>query len=93
MPTRNDSDKFLNNGENKSELAKAIIDYYKSKSIRQKLKYPLVVTREEKTWKITNSQVNKDLSCNHIEADSRLILKASKSKHLIVIRVTDKDVL
>ena len=51
------------------------------------------MTHEEKTWKITNSQVNEDLSCNHIEADSRLILKASKSKHLIVIRVTDKDVL
>ena len=44
--------------ENKSGLVKAINDYYKSKSIREKLKYPLVVTHEEKTWKITNSQVN-----------------------------------
>ena len=51
------------------------------------------MTHEEKTWKITNSQVNKDLSCNHIEADSRLMLKASKSKHPIVIRVSDEDVL
>ena len=70
MPTRDDWDKFLNKGENKSELLKAITDYFKSKSIREKLKYPLVVTYEEKTWKITNSYVNEDLSCNHIEADS-----------------------
>ena len=52
MTTRDDWDKFLNNGENKSELVKAITDYYKSKSIREKLKYPLVVTHEEKTWRI-----------------------------------------
>ena len=56
--TRDDWDKFLNNGENKSGLVKAITDYYKSKSIREKFKYPLVMTHEEKTWKITNSQVN-----------------------------------
>ena len=32
--TRDNWDKFLNNGENKSELVKAITNYYKSKSIR-----------------------------------------------------------
>ena len=57
MPTRDDWGKFLNNGENKSQLVKVIADYYKSKSIREKLKYPLV-THEEKTWKITNNQIN-----------------------------------
>ena len=30
--------------KNKSELVKAITDYFKSKSIREKLKYPLIVT-------------------------------------------------
>ena len=79
--------------KNKSELVKAITDYYKSKSIREKLKYPLVVALEEKTWKITNSQVNEDLSCNHIEADTRLILEALKSKHSVVITASDTDVL
>ena len=29
--------------------------------IREKLKYPLTLTHKEKTWKITNSQVNKDI--------------------------------
>ena len=47
----------------------------------------------EKTWKITNSQVYEDLSCNHIEVDTRLLLEASKSKHLVVIRASDADVL
>ena len=37
-----------------------------------------MVRHEEKTCKITNSQVNEDLSCNHIDGDSRLILEASK---------------
>ena len=83
----------MNNGENKSELVKAITDYFKSKSIREKLKYPLVVTQKEKTWKITNSQINEDLSYNHIEADTRLILKASNSKHPAVITASDTDVL
>ena len=67
MSTRDDWAKFLNNGKNKGELVKAITDYHKSKSTREKLKYLLVVTHKEKTWKITNSQVYEDLSCNHIE--------------------------
>ena len=92
MPTRDDWDKLLNNGENKSELVKAITDYCKSKSVREKLKYPLVVTQEEKTWKITNSQINEDLTCNPIEADTRLILEPSNLKHPAVITASDTDV-
>ena len=92
MLTRDDWDKFLNSGENKSELVKAITDYYKSKSIREKLKYPLAVTHEEKTWKINSSQVSEDLSCIHTENNTRLILKASKSKHPVVIRASGTDV-
>lgn len=57
----------MNNGENKSELVKAITDYYKSKSIRDMKEMP----HEEKTWKVTNSQLNEDLSCNHVETDTR----------------------
>ena len=91
--TRDNWDKFLNNGENKSELVKAITNYYKSKSIREKLKHPLVMTHEEKTWIFTSNQVNEDLSCNHIEADTRLIMAASKSKHPVVIRASDTNIL
>ena len=40
-----------------------------------------------------SNQVNEDLSCNHIEADTRLILKASKSKYSVVIRVSDTNIL
>ena len=83
----------MNNGENKSELVKAITNYCRSISITKKLKYPLVVTNVEKTLKITNSQINEDLSWNHIEADTRLILEASKSKHPLVIRASDTYVL
>ena len=93
MPTRDDWDKFLNNGGNKSELAKAITDYYyKPKSIREKLEYPLVVAHEEKTLKITSNQVYDDLSYNHTEADTTLILEASISKHPVVIGASDTGV-
>ena len=86
-------DKFLNNGGNKSELVKAITDYYyKPKSIREKLEYPLVVAHEEKTLKITNNQVYDDLSYNHTEADTTLILEASISKHPVVIGASDTGV-
>ena len=51
------------------------------------------MTHEEKTWAITNSQVYEDLSYNHIETDTRLILEASKSKYPIVIRASDTDAL
>ena len=50
------------------------------------------MTHEEKTRKITNSQVKEDLSCNQIEADTRSILEASKSNHLVVLRASDTDV-
>ena len=92
-PTRDDLDKFLSNEENKSELVKAITDCYKCKSIKEKLKWPLVVTHEEKTWKITNSQVNEDLYSNHIKADTILKLEASKLKHPVVIRASNTDLL
>ena len=51
------------------------------------------MTHEEKTWAITNSQVYEDLSYNHIETDTRLILEASKSKYPVVIRASDTDAL
>ena len=93
MLTRDDWDKFLNNRENKSKLVKAITDYYKFKSIREKFKYSLVVTHVKKTWKIINSQVNADLSWHHIEDDTRFILETSKLKHPVVIRASDTGVL
>ena len=46
MLTRDDWDKFLNNVENKSELVKAITNFYKSKPRKEKLEYPLVVAHE-----------------------------------------------
>ena len=57
------------------------------------MKYPLLVTHEEKTWIITSNQVNEDLSCNHTKADTRLILEASKSKHAVVIRASDTNII
>ena len=51
------------------------------------------MTHEGKTWIITSNQVIEDLSYNHIEADTSLILEASKSKHPVVIRASDTNIL
>ena len=48
---------------------------------------------EEKNRKVTNSQLNEDLSCNHVETDTRQLLEGRKSKHPAVITASDTDVL
>ena len=53
----------------------------------------MVVTLEKETFLITKtSDFNLSL-CNHIEADTRLILEVEKSKNDVVIRSSDTDVL
>ena len=60
-----------------------------SDSVRSKLNC-LLQKREEL---ITTDEVTELESCNHIEADTRLILEASKSPNDVVIRCADTDVL
>ena len=61
--------------------------------MRSKLKIPLIVTEEENTCLITNVKVEMLDSSNHHEADTRLILQASKSKDPVIVRATDTDIL
>ena len=53
----------------------------------------MLVTEERRTILITTDEVTELESCNHIEADTRLILEASKSPNDVVIRCVDTDVL
>ena len=57
------------------------------------LQFELVVTQESRTLQITNDNLTGVESSNHIVADTRLILEASKSTNDIVIRLADTDVL
>ena len=93
MPRGKDWDLFLNNSENKTELIQFLVNYFKTDSVRIKLTIPLTVTEEENTWLITQMSIEKLESCNHHEADTRLVLHASQSKYPVIIRATDTDVL
>ena len=53
MPKGKDWDLFLQNSENKTELIRFLVTYFKTDSVRSKLKIPLTVTEEENTWLIT----------------------------------------
>ena len=72
---------FLGNPENKKDLIEMIVRRCCSDNIRKKLKFELVVTQEKETLLITNSGISDLPSCNHIEADTRLILEATKSNN------------
>jgi hypothetical protein len=93
MPKGKDWDSFLRNSENKTELIRFLVSYYKTDAVRSKLNIPLTVTEEEKTWLITRVKIEQLESCNHHEADTRLILQASKSNDPVVVLATDTDVL
>ena len=92
MPKGKDWDSFLRNSENKTELMRFLVDYYKTDAVRSKLKVPLTVTEEDNTWLITQLKIEMLDSCNHHEADTRLILHASKSTDPVIVRATDTDV-
>ena len=70
-----------------------MVERFSSPYIRSKLEFGLLVTHEEKTFFITNDAVNELLPRNHIEADTRIILEATKSDNLVIIRSADTDVL
>ena len=74
-------------------MIRALVEHYKNTSVQRNLQYPLIVTQEEHTWRITKDDVVELVSCNHIEADTRLILEASKSYFPVVINATDTDIL
>ena len=93
MPKGKDWDSFLQNAENKTELIRFLVHYFKTDSVRSKLKIPLTVREEENTWLITQTNIEKLESCNHDEADTRLVLHASQSTGPVIIRATDTNVV
>ena len=93
MPSGTSWNEFLCNPENKTMLISTLVAYYKSPIVQKTLPFPLIVTEETQTWGITRNDVVEMLPCNHIEADTRLILEASKSDLPVVIKATDTDIL
>ena len=70
MPSSVEWCQFLHNNENKTSLISLMVEYFCSEEGRSALKYPLIITRDEYTYKVTNDVVEPLFSCNHEEADS-----------------------
>ena len=93
MPKPSDWPSFLRNSHNKTQLIKALVLHFKSIDVRKNLKYELIVTEEEKTWKISRNSIVEPESSNHVEADTRIIMEALKSEGPVIVKAADTDIL
>ena len=67
--------------------------YLKNDKVRSTMVIPFVVTEGEKTWQMSAKEVVRLDDCNHIEADTRVVLYASQSSKPVVTCGTDTDIL
>ena len=77
MPSSAEWSQFLHNNENKTSLISLMVEYFCSEEGRSTLKYPLIITGDEYTYKVTNDVVESLFPCSHEEVDSRIIYHAS----------------
>ena len=92
MPQLRDWPSFLSDNENKTGLIKFIADYCKTEKNRYMLKIPLTITAGSSEWLITRNQVLQLPSCNHHEADTRIIHHAMQSTLPTVVVASDTDI-
>ena len=88
--------KFLTISSNKSELVKFLVSQWKKSEFREKLgEKVMFVTEEDQCWKLESTSCDKvpELTCNHEEADTRMILHAEHSGGTSIIHCDDTDVL
>ena len=93
MPKPRDWPVFLSDDHNKTELIKCIAEYSKGEKFRRKLKIPITITAADNAWLLDSVGVHQLPSCNHHEADTRIILHAVKSEDPVVVVATDTDIL
>ena len=78
MPETDDSwHDLLSNPDNKTDMIKLFAEYLKSDEVRKMFNVPVFFTEKEKTYKIDQKGWREIFSCNHEEADYRLVLHAS----------------
>ena len=88
--------KILSVSSNKTELVWFLVDHWKQKQYREKLRNKtLYVTEEETCWKIssTEERVVPELRSNQEEADTRMVLHAKHVGGKCVIHSEDTDVM
>ena len=83
---------FLCCSDNKNELISLIARYIFSTK-GSGMKYPFTFTADDKTFKCMSGQVEIIFTCNHDEADTRLVLHALLCENDVVIVCQDTDVI
>ena len=84
---------FLHNSRNKEELINIIARYLQSENARKNMPFPMIVNNKYKTMHISSTEVSEMFSCNHEEADYRIVLHALLCKENLVVVAKDTDVL
>eukprot|EP00794_Sanderia_malayensis_P011674 gene11674-biopygen9344 len=94
MPQGYSWEKLVHGSENKNDLIKLIFEYLKFPEDKARISLPVTVNNECQTWNIDqeNSNHTLALTCNHEEADTRMVLHAAASEKAVVVS-KDTDVL
>ena len=93
MPSGMKWQEFLGNNDNKEDLIDLIFEYIQKLSRNKKLNRPLVFSRGEETFRISDGNSELIHRSNQEEADTRLVLQAYLEKGDVVIACKDTDVL
>ncbi len=96
MPQGYSWEKLLHSSENKNDLIKLIVEYLKSPESKRCIFLPITVNEEGNTWSINyekNSNHKLVLTCNHEEADTRMVLHAATAADNEVVVSKDPNVL
>ena len=84
---------FLCNNANKEELTKVISKYLQTDKSRKRFTHPVIVTSGEVTYTIPAGGDIITTTCNHEEADTRLVKHVLDAQNDTVIVSKDTDVL
>ena len=83
---------FFNNIENKTDLLKWVVNYFCLPEVREQLSIPITTNDRFSTIKIEKDLITDVYTCNHEEADTRLLVHALEEETDIVVVSKDTDV-
>ena len=84
---------FFHNIENKENLVRLILEHLISDQGRTLTALPLIITRNEFTWRIIDNIVEDLDRSNHEKANTKMVLHALREKTNVVVVAIDTDVL
>ena len=86
--------KFLSNGQNKNDLMMCFEQFLLTDEFRKKINLlELIFCGSEKIWSLKENIVTELGSCNHKEADTKIVLFACQSNDNVVAVASDCDIL